>query len=219
MMFYEDLKRMILDSCRDVLCNENFILDSIDSTAESKPYEERIDAGEYPRAVVREFAKKIVDGRTWTVRVDGKAYLVRFTSSFKGEVASKVPSSVNRNANERQRKKKLSIAKRTIICLANLEKILASGKCTRLMANDDRIKAGITHHKGWRWIYAGDKSTAVGAKGTVLVQMAFPNPEFEKGRPNTVYNVAVEGNKHFPTRQKQFRANLALNGEVDIVLN
>lgn len=58
MMFYEDLKRMILDSCRDVLCNENFILDSIDSTSESKPYEERIDAGEYPRAVVREFAKK-----------------------------------------------------------------------------------------------------------------------------------------------------------------
>jgi hypothetical protein len=42
--------------------------------------------------------KKIVDGRTWTVRVDGKAYLVRFTSSFKGEVASKVPSRVNRKA-------------------------------------------------------------------------------------------------------------------------
>lgn len=33
------------------------------------------------------------------------------------------------------------------------------------------------------------------------------------------YEDLIEGNKHFPTRQKQFRANLALNGEVDIVLN
>lgn len=219
-MMYSDLRRMIFNVCSEEACNdEEIIFDDIGSTPESKPFEDRIDAGENPRAVVREFAKKIVDGRTWTVKVGGKSYQVRMTSNFKGEVASKVPIRMKQTVNPRQRKKFLSIAKKTIICLANLEKILSDGKKTRFITNDDRIKRGKIAHEGWRWIYARDISKATGAKGAVLVQMAFPDPIREAGRPNMVYNVAVKGNMGFPNRNRQFMGNRARSGEVTIYLD
>lgn len=219
-MSYETLRRMIFDICCDELCDDEYVFfDDIGSTLESKPFEDRIDAGENPRVVVREFAKKIVDGRTWTVTIEGKSYRVRFTSNFKGEVASKVQHRHNRNANDRQIKKFRAKAKRTIICIANLEEILAKGKRTRFMRNDDRIKRGITAHEGWRWLYFGEKIKSVGANGSVLVQVAFPDQQKEKGRPNMIYNVAVEGNRYFPSREKQFRQHLAMPGEVDVVLD
>lgn len=198
---------------------DDFTLDDVYSNELSKPYEKRIDAGENPRMVVREFARTVVDGRIWTVKVGGKSYQVRMTSNFKGEVASKIPMRLHSNANPRQRKKFLSIAKKTIVCLANLEKILADGKKTRFIKNDDRIKRGKIAHKGWKWIYAKDISKATGAHGVVLVQIAFPDQDREKGRPNSIYNVVVEGNTHFSTRKKQFIENGARKGEVSIFLN
>ena len=149
-MSYDTLRRMILDACS---FDEYAVFDDVYGTPESRRYAARIDAGENPRTVVREFAKQVVDGRTWTVKVNGESYQVRMTSRFKGEVASKIPVKLPDYASNRRRKKILGIAKRTLVCLANLEEILASGKYSRPIPNDDRMKVSGIAHQGWHWIY------------------------------------------------------------------
>lgn len=216
-MSYDTLRRMILDACS---FDEYAVFDDVYGTPESRRYAARIDAGENPRTVVREFAKQVVDGRTWTVKVNGKSYKVRMTSRFKGEVASKIQKLPSKTASERQKKKFYGIAKRTLVCLANLEEILAKGKYSRPIANDDRIKSAGVAHDGWKWIYVREVSKEPGAKGKVLVQIALTDHENNPQRPpNQIYNVSVEKNRYYPVRAKQFRENAAAKGEVVVVLD
>lgn len=215
-MSYDTLRRMILDACS---FDEYAVFDDVYGTPESRRYAARIDAGENPRTVVREFAKQVVDGRTWTVKVNGESYQVRMTSRFKGEVASKIPVKLPDYASNRRRKKILGIAKRTLVCLANLEEILASGKYSRPIPNDDRMKVSGIAHQGWHWIYVKDISREAGAKGKVLVQIALTNYELDKKQPpNNIYNVVSEGNLNFAKRMSQFKKHAAAKGEVVITL-
>lgn len=208
MIEYFEFRKLIYNAC---------LFDSIPVTEEVRPYLRRVDAGENIFEIVKSYANKVIKkNQTWTVRVEDKVFKVQLTNKLKGELTSKL--------NPVEGEKIENVAKRVLVCLANLETVLREGRRTKFIKNDNRITAsGAIKHKGWSWIYVEDCVEEPGIEGGVLVQINFPGSNIEnyKGTApkNTVYNIASQGTFYYNQRMQQFVENEAIDGEVSIVLD
>lgn len=211
-MSYEDLRRTIHELCRYSYC----VYDSVPVTPEARLYFDRLDRGESPEKVVREFAQKITRGQVWTVRVQNKTYKLHLNSKLNGKTGSNFKNKNDKNV--------IDLAKLVITCLENLESVIENGDKSRFIEDDGHVNShGVPAHPGFKWIYSKDVVEEPDLKGTVMVQMAFPpkGPKTQKLSPprNFVYNVTASGTKRFEEREKMLERNMALQGEVYISLD
>lgn len=191
---------------------DSWAFDSIRSTVDLAPFFERLDKGEGVFKVIRDYVKTIDTNRNWTVRVGNESYVVRIYKKIAGESSSKIP---------KEKSQAKLIAKRILICLANLENILKDGIKTRFIPNDNRKNInGVIRHEGWRWIYVREFIEEPGLEGGVIVQLGFPNPEKTSSNPNNmIYNTATSGMSFYEKRAQQFEKFKAAEAEVAITLN
>ncbi len=207
-MSYENLKRLILDCVT---------MDSLPWDPKIEPYIERIKRGERAGAVIREFMGTINMKRTWTLKYDGKVYMVKMNSKFKGHVSAPLGSKGAMNS-----KNLIDVSTRILQCLANLDTLLIEGKPTRIIKDDGHVRNGKVAHDGYQWIYIEDECEGR-VKGRVMVQIALPPEKRTKQEKfaelNRLYHIIAEGYPYFPQRHETFMANQATEGMVEVELN
>lgn len=206
---YEKLKRLILDCVT---------MDSLPWDPKIEPYIERIKRGERAGAVIREFMRTIDMKRTWTLKHKGKEYKVHMTSKFKGHATANLDSKA-----AMQSENLVAVATRVLQCLANLDRLLRTGKPTYLIEDDGhRNSKGEVAHPGYHWVYIEDECEGR-VKGRVMVQIAIPPEEKSKQEKfpelNRLYHIIAEGAPHFEARHKQFEEKMATEGDVVVSLH
>lgn len=210
-MIYETLRDLILDNLRYIAT-----FDDIGITGEVRPYIERIRNGENISKVVREYAAKVTKDRTWTARVDDKTYRINANSTFRGKVGSPFKN--------KSGEPHIRLATQILICLANINQVLAKGEKTRFVpADGHKDKSGNIKHPGSNWIYAKEHISESGLEGDVIVHILFNKSqgEAQKESPagNHIYHISTEGLGNFSEKSGYFRTNNALRCEVEIVMD
>lgn len=185
------------------------IFDSIDMKPELLPYFERLDKGDKPNVVIRDYANKFVKLKKFTVSINGKDYPIIINSKFKGKAVTATSPSYSRQH-------AVKTTKRILICLANLDQVLVNGEKTRFVPSSPKKEK----HKGDKWIYAREFIQTPGLRGPVVAEILFPNqssPSAPKGS-DRLYHTTVKGAVGFRARNAVVEKYLANEGEVKITL-
>ena len=189
--------------------NEFSKFDSIYAPASLKPYFERLDRGEDALKVLKDYAQIVTKNKTYLVKVGGVNYRVGFNSRFKSKLAGVTV--------RKDHATKVTLVKRLLVCLANLDDVLVNGAKTHMISDDGHfdVHGERRHPEGTQWIYAKETCEESGLKGEVIVQIKFP-PKNIIPSANLVYTINTEGTDTFRSRQEVFEANKDLAGTVTV---
>ena len=199
-MIYEDLRRMVLNTCT---------LDAIYANEGLVPYFQRLENGEGINSVLREYISKNVNLKNFTVEIDGVKYPVRINASLTGKIGSATGDAKSRG-------KAVRLGKTLLVCLANLRTVLTDGEKTHFVQSEHG------KHYGAKWFYARDFCEEPGMRGSVIVEIKFPQPNQDPNSPtgaNKVYHITAKGAKNFTHRANVVNQHLAPKGEVKVVLD
>lgn len=199
------LRRFILESYGQVA------FDSINVTSNLLRYFDMLDAGETaPWKVINQFVEREVKLSSFTLSIQGKRYTVQFNKKV---LNKKLASSIRGGDGIRD----ISLAKKVLIALANVERVLVEGKRTNKI---ETFHKNPNKHKGSTWLYVMDeifeeRPEYKPLNGDVILQIELmPRPNEE----NHIYTVVVEGGRRFDQKREMVLTKRAAPEDVRVFL-
>lgn len=191
---YDLLRRGLVAYCR---------FDDIRGNDLTQEYFDRLDRGEPINKTLRNFIQEHVHLKQFRVNVNGQWYPVKINSDFKGEVC-------NATKGVETRTQAVLVAKRILVCLANLRQVLEDGQKTGFVSSVKK------KHGGARWLYIKEFCADPGIRGEVVLELRFPISEPGSPRVNTVYHLTARGAKGFRNRLNVVNENSVPKGYIKV---
>lgn len=170
-----------------------------------------LDAGETaPWKVIKQVVEREVKLSSFTLSIQGKRYTVQFNKKV---LNKKLASSIRGGDGIRD----ISLAKKVLIALANVERVLVEGKRTNKI---ETFHKNPNKHKGSTWVYVMDdifeeRPEYKPLNGDVILQIELMPRANEE---NHIYTVVVEGGRRFDQKREMVLAKRAAPGDVRVFL-
>ena len=193
-MNYDLLRRGLVAYCR---------FDDIRGNDLTQEYFDRLDRGELINKTLRNFIQEHVHLKQFRVNVNGQWYPVKINSSFTGKVG-------NATQGAESRAQAVLVAKRILVCLANLRQVLEDGQKTGFVPSYGG------KHDGARWVYVKEFCVDPDIRGEVILELRFPVSKPGSPMANTVYHLTARGAQGFRDRLNIVNAHLVPRGWVKV---